>query len=160
MLRLLKPRLDASAQTGALSAVELENLAAFGEVLVEGRTLSTTERSHLIEYLDNLTRSTPGYLPLYRMTASLLDHLAGARFGSLDVRARAEVMVRHRLTSDDVSAREYLLPVGRQELAVRVLAVPDLIGGYYRSAPGWALVGYDAFPGRPSNLIRYTLPGP
>ena len=31
---------------------------------------------------------------------------------------------------------------------VRTRAVPDLIGGYYGSPAGWAVVGYQSFPGR------------
>lgn len=156
--RVLTPEIDVASPTGALSDGELENLVACGEVLVEGRTLSTTERKHFIEYLDERTRTTPGYLSLYRMTASHLDRLAGARFARLDLPARARVLVRHRLTWYDVRVREYLLPFRRRELAVRVLAVPDLIRGYYRSPAGWAVVRYGAFPGRCSDLTRYTLP--
>jgi len=156
--RLLKPRVDASSPVGALSEGELQNLVAFGEVLVEGRTLSAAERGHLIEHLDDRARGAAGYLSLYRMTASLLDRLAGSRFAGLDLRARAHVMAGHRLTSSRVSALEFLWPFRREERAVRVLAVPDIIQGYYRSAAGWAVVGYRTFPGRPSDLIRYTLP--
>jgi hypothetical protein len=155
---LLRPRVDSSSPTGKLSEDEKNNLVAFAEVLVEGRTLSIAERGYLIEHIDYRTGGTPGYLSLYRMTASLLDRLAHTRFSTLDLHNRKEVMTHHRLTSYDVRMREYLLPFYRPELAVRMLAVPDLITGYYRSPAGWAVVGYEAFPGRCSNLIRYTRP--
>jgi hypothetical protein len=158
LARYLEPRLDSSSPTGTLSRGEMENLVAFGEVLVEGRPLSADERRHLIEHVDERTQSAPGYLALYRMTASLLDRLAGTRFAALDLSERTDVMTRHRLTPSEVGTTEYLLPFRRQELRVRALAVPDLIRGYYRSPAGWAVVGYEAFPGRCSNLIRYTLP--
>ncbi|MBI3455596.1 MAG: hypothetical protein HY002_07395 [Candidatus Rokubacteria bacterium] len=134
----------------------MENLVAFAEMLVEGKVLSPTERGHIIEHIEDRVRSGPRYLALYRMTARLLDRLSGNRFATLDLRERTEVMVRHRLTPDDVGTREYLVPSHRQELAVRALAVPDLIEGYYRSPAGWAVVAYGAFPGRCSDLIRYT----
>lgn len=156
----LDSALGSASPTGTLSRGEMENLVAFAEVLVEGRTLSPAERGHLAEHIDERTRSSPRYLALYRMTASLLDRLARTRFSTLGLGERAEVMVRHRLTPDDVRTREYLVPSHRQELAVRALAVPDLIEGYYRSPAGWAVVRYAAFPGRPSNLIRYTRPEP
>ena len=151
-----KPRIDPSSATGALSDDEMASVVAFAEVLVEERTLSPAERGYLIEHVTDRTRSTPGYLALYRTTATLLDRLARTSFAALDLRGRADVMIRHRLTVSEVRIREYLLPFRRPELLVRALAVPDLIHGYYRSPAGWAVVGYAAFPGRCSNLIRYT----
>jgi len=40
--------------------------------------------------------------------------------------------------------------------AIRTRAVPDLIGGYYGSPAGWAVVGYTTFPGRCEDLTRYV----
>jgi hypothetical protein len=155
--RFLAPRFDASSPPGALAEGELETVLAFAEVLVEGRALSPAERQPLAEHLAGRTRSTPGYLSLYRTAARLLDRLAGGRFAALDPGRRADVMVRHRLVSSDVRTHEYLHPLRRQELAVRVLAVPDLIWAYYRSPAGWAVVKYETFPGRCGNLQRYTV---
>ena len=42
---------------------------------------------------------------------------------------------------------------------VRTRVVPNLIAGYYASPAGWAVVGYDVFPGRCGDLARYTGPG-
>lgn len=156
--RALRPRLDPASPTGALLDAETDSLVAFGEVLVEGRALSEAGRRHLIEHISDRTRHSPGYLSLYRRTAELLDGLAGARFSALELHRRTDIVTRHRLASRDVRTRDYLIPVRRQELAVRVLAVPDLIAGYYRSPAGWAVVGYDAFPGRCGSLARYTGP--
>jgi hypothetical protein len=157
IVRFLKPQLDASSPTGGLAEEEMETVLAFAEVLVEGRSLSPAEKQHLVEHLGARTRSTPGYLSLYRTTARLLDRLGGGRFAALDPGRRADVMVRHRLVSSEVRAHEYLLPFRRQELAVRALAVPDLIWAYYLSPAGWAVVKYETFPGRCGNLRRYTL---
>jgi hypothetical protein len=156
--RALRPRLDSSSPTGVLSDQEMGNVVAFAEVLVDGASLPSASRDDLIEHVNDRTRTTPGYLPLYRRTAALLDRLAGARFVTLGLEARAAVLTRHRLTAYDVRTREYLLPFRRTELAVRSLVVPDLIAGHYGSAAGWAVVGYQAFPGRCSDLTRYTRP--
>src|SRR5262245_20002537 len=156
--RLLEPRLDASALTGALSDVELSTVVAFAEVLVEGRTLSAVEREHVVEHIRNRVLRRPGYLALYRTTARVLDGLASAPFATLELSDRAAVMVRHRLTGSHVAQVEYLWPLQRAQLTVRVLAAPDLIAGYYRSPAGWAAVGYAAYPGRCGDLIRYTKP--
>jgi len=156
--RLLEPRLDASSPTGALSDLELSAVAAFAEVLVEGRTLSAVEREHVVEHVRDRALRRPGYLALYRTTARVLDGLASAPFATLGLGDRAAVMVRHRLTGSSVARIAYLWPLHRDELAVRVLAAPDLIAGYYRSPTGWAAVGYAAFPGRCGDLVRYTKP--
>lgn len=150
-----RPRLDATAP-GVLSEREMRTIVAFTAVLVEGRELAVPEAGYVVEHVTDRAGKTAGYLALYRKTAGLLDRLAGAPFESLPLKQRASLMVRHRLTDSDVRIREYLLPWGREALAVRVLAVPDLIGGYYLSPAGWAAVGYEAFPGRCGNLTRYT----
>jgi hypothetical protein len=155
---VVKPRLDPASPRGNLSDPELDTIVAFAEVLVEGRTLAPEERRHLIEHVSDRTRTTPGYLSLYRTTARLLDRLTPAPFSTLAVPDREALMARHRLADSGVRWIEYLLPVGREALPVRVLAVPDLIAGYYRSPAGWAVVGYAAFPGRCGTLLRYTGP--
>jgi len=152
----IRPRLDPSSPTGALSDRNRETIVAFGEVLAVGGSLSALEKVSFIEEIDDQTRNVPGYLALYRMTANLLDRLAQTRFSALDIRDRTDLSVRHRLTSYGVSTRECVFSIQRQELAVRALAVPDLIAAYYRSAAGWAVVGYETFPGRCGSLGRYT----
>lgn len=150
-----KPRLDATVP-GVLSKREMETIVAFTAVLVEGRELDAQETSYVIEHVTDKAGKTPGYLALYRKTAGLLDRLAGAPFSSLSLEQRIGLMVQHRFTDYDVRIREYLLPWGRESLAVRALAVPDLIGGYYLSPAGWAAVGYRVFPSRCGDLTRYT----
>jgi hypothetical protein len=158
--RLLKPRLETGAPTGVLSGGEVETLVAFAEVLVDGRPLSTLERGFVAEHVTDRTQRIRGYLPLYRQTATLLDRLAEGPFARLDLAERAALLTRRRLLPGATRALDYVLPVRRDELVVRVLAVPDLLAGYYRSPAGWAVVGYRAFPGRCSDLTRYTRPEP
>ncbi len=153
-----RPRLSLQSPTGRFSEAEMENLVAFGEVLVDGRSLSGVERTHLRRHLGYRTENDPGFLSLYRMTAALLDRLAETRFSTLSREERANVLGNHGLTSYRFKAREYLFPFRRQELRVRALAVPDIIAGYYRSPAGWAVVRYETFPGQCGNLSRYTAP--
>jgi len=153
--RRFKPRLDATAP-GVLSEREMQTIVAFTAVLVEGRELNTHEAGYVVEHVTDKAGKTPGYLSLYQKTAALLDRLAGAPFSSLSLEQRIGLMMRHRLTDSDVRIRECLRPWGRETLAVRALAVPDLIGGYYLSPAGWAAVGYEAFPSRCGDLTRYT----
>lgn len=153
-----RPRLDLSSPTGALSPSELATVVAFGEILVDGGTLPTLERGYLVEHVDDRTRRIPGFLALYRTTAELLDGLAGVPFATLAADERTRLMTDHRLTVSEVTTRELLVPCSRRQLTVRALAVPDLLLGYYTSPAGWAVVGYDTFPGRCGDLTRYTRP--
>ena len=150
-----KPRLDATAP-GVLFEREMQTIVAFAAVLVEGRELDGQEASYVVEHVTDKAGRMPGYLALYRKTAGLLDRLAGAPFSSLSLEQRTGLMVQHRFTDYDVRIRECLRLWGRESLAVRALAVPDLIGGYYLSPAGWAAVGYRAFPSRCGDLTRYT----
>ena len=144
---------------GTLSSPELEDLLAFAEMLVEGRPVSPPERAYLVDHIETRVKQGSGYyLDLYRTTVGLLGRLAGARFSSLDVAQRIVLMTRHRLTSSDVRPGEQLGAWPEEAREVRTRAAPDLIGGYYGSPAGWAVVGYDAFPGRCGDLSRYTSP--
>lgn len=150
-----RPRLDTTAP-GVLSEREMRTIVAFTAVLVEGRELAPQEAGYVVEHVTDRAGQTPGYLALYRKTAGLLDRLASVPFEFLPLEQRADLMERHRLTDSDVRIREYLRPWDREALAVRALAVPDLVGGYYLSPAGWAVVGYETFPSRCGDLARYT----
>jgi hypothetical protein len=89
------------------------------------------------------------------VAAEVLDRLAAGSFSALDVPGRITVIRSHRLTP--ISPIELLVPSRRDLRAVRSLAIPDLIGAYYSSPAGWAIVGYAAFPGRCSSLARYPV---
>jgi hypothetical protein len=146
--------LDTASKTGALSAAEIENLVAFGEVLVEGRSLEPNERRYLVEHIEDRASRSPDYLWLYRTAASTLNRLAGLRFTTLEVGERIDLIARHRLAAVMEPGEE--LP--DEMRALRMRAVPDLVRGYYGSPAGWAVVGYQAFPGRCGDLTRYTRP--
>lgn len=148
--------LAAPSRKGTLSRAEMEDLVAFAEVLVEGRTLAPAERGYLVEHIEDRTKRHPEYLPLYRETVRTLDHLAGRRVASLGIQERNDLVARHRLAATEVWPGENLGPLPEQMRTLRTRAVPDLIGGYYGSAAGWAAVGYATFPGRCGDLTRYT----
>ena len=130
-----------------LTLAELDDLAAFGEVVVGPGPLLPIEREFLIYHLK-----------AYRLTVSLLKQLAGAPFASLDPARRQAIVARHRLDSPLASPDEDLGPFPEAARTVRTQVAGDLIGGYYGSPAGWAVVGFDGFPGRCSDLTRYTGP--
>jgi hypothetical protein len=149
---------DAAPSGARLSSSQLDDLIAFAELLVEGRTLSPIERHHLVENIEERIAREQDYFALYRTTVRLLERLAGRRFSSLDLPQRVQLITRHRLHSTDVRPGEDLGRFPDEMRAVRTRALRDLIADYYGSPAGWAVVGYDVFPGRCGDLSRYTRP--
>jgi hypothetical protein len=151
--------LVAPSPTAMLSASVVEDLLAFGELVVEGRTLSPVQRRYLADHIEDRAQQESGYyVSLYLTTVEYLAKLAGARFSELDFDQRLALAARHRLMLSRVLPDEDLGPFPEDVRAIRTQVVPDLISGYYRSPAGWAVVGYDTFPGRCGDLARYTGP--
>jgi hypothetical protein len=148
------PQVRASDPRSNLSRAEIEDLVAFGEVLVEGRTLGAAEQAYLVEHIEDRARRSSGTLAAYRTMVGTLERLAGGRFASLEIDERIGLVARHRLATSQVWPGEALAPAR----IPRTRIVHELIRSYYDSAAGWAVVGYQAFPGRCGALTRYTRP--
>ena len=140
----------------SLSPAEREDLLAFAEIVVDGRPLAPSERADLLAHLQDRLDRRSEFLELSRTTVRLLERLGGQRFSTLDPAARLELVTRHRLGVSDVRVGESLGPFAEEVRAVRSRLVRDVIGGYYASPSGWAIVGYTVFPGRCGDLTRYT----
>jgi hypothetical protein len=149
-----EPAPDSPSGSRRLSSVEVADLVAFGEVLVEGRTLAPAGRRYLVEHVEERSARSPEYLALYRTAVSILDRVAGRRFATLEVPERIDLVTRHRLAATQARGET----LSEEMRALRTRVVPDLIRGYYGSPAGWAAVGYDQFPGRCGDLARYTHP--
>jgi hypothetical protein len=152
--------LPASVRASApppLSAAELDTLVAFGEVIVDGRALSSEARTALTEALTGAIQGAPDRVDLYRGAVQLLDGLGGRALGRLDLADRAALITRHRLDIRAV-ADEPAMPDDAR--FIRTSLGPELVVAYWRSAAGWAAVGYQTFPGRCGDLVRYTRPEP
>src|SRR5262249_53652562 len=143
-------------EAGPLSTLELEDLVAFGEVVVEGRALPQPNGQILAEYIEDVTKRSPDRLSLYRTAASTLDSLAGRRFASLEIPERLALIRQHGLAGQRVPPGSDAHPLAAEIRTLRTRAVPDLIRAYYGSSAGRAVVGYDTFPGRCGDLLRYT----
>jgi hypothetical protein len=147
----------AAASSGSLSAAELDDLLAFGEVLVEGSTLSPAARGFLREHIEDRVQRAGEYLALYRRAVGTLERLGGRPFARLDLPERIELVARHRLGDTRLAEDDTAGPFPRETREIRKRVAEDLIGGYYGSPAGWALVGYQtSFPGRCGDLTRYT----
>lgn len=145
-------------ETGPLSTVEMEDLVAFGEVVVEGRNLTPAERRYLFDHIEDRTRRSPGDLALYRLAANTLDRVAAKRFASLGLRERLDLTARHGLAGWRGRPEDDPGLSSPEIRTLRMRIVPDLIRGYYASPAGWAAVDYETFPGRCGDLTRYSRP--
>ena len=140
-----------------LSPAELDTLVAFGEVVVEGRALTGDARTTLsaagVEAVDRASDR----IGLYRGAAQLLDRLAGREFAGLNLADRTALVTAHRLGLRVAQDEPALSDDAR---FIRTSLAPELVVEYWRSAAGWAAVGYQTFPGRCGDLARYTRPEP
>ena len=143
-----------------LSASDVEDLVAFAETVVGSGPLGLLERGFLADHIRHQVPRADGYyLAAYRTGVHLLTQLAGTRFASLTTAQRYVLVTRHRLNLPLLKPDEPLGPFPEAARTVRAQVVGDLIGGYYGSPAGWAVVGYDAHPGQCSDLTRYTRAG-
>jgi hypothetical protein len=148
-----------ASEPAALSPGEVDALVALAEVLADGRVLGAAERRDLAAALEHAVRLDPTRRALHRTTARVLERVGGRGFAGLGHDERVALVKRHRLDLRTRAADEDP-PADPEIQTVRARAVPDLIGTYWASAPGWTALGYQAFPGRCGDLTRYTRPGP
>jgi hypothetical protein len=159
----LRPALDRRAPMGTLSDAQHEVIYALLQVLAGDTSFP---RADVRTRVDERTSTVPGYLREYETAVELLSAATarrrpGAAFPGLSVDARDEVLRsilrqypsprrqpmwrrRLRLTSENIDA----LVAGGQARRLRLYVVRDLLAFYFSSAAGWAVVGYQAFPGR------------
>ncbi len=154
------PAVETESSKSSLSSLELDDLLLFAEALVVGgnRALLPAERRDLTEHVNYRVARDPYYLALYRTTLTVLAQLAGARFAALETARRVDVIARHRLGSTQVRPDEPPGLYADELREIRTRTVPDLIGAYYNSPAGWAVVGYGIAPGQCGDLERYTRP--
>jgi len=147
---------QSAPEAPTLSASELATLLAFGEVLVEGRTMSASERRYRAEHIRSNAQHKPEQRVQYTRAVRLLDRLARKPFSSLEIADRIQLLGRHRLDARTGPTGDDPEPLGGELRMIRARVVPDLIEGYWGSPAGWAAVGYGTFPGRCGDLTRYT----
>jgi hypothetical protein len=151
------PAAGRAAEPSSLAPTELDTLLAFGEVVVDEPARGAAARALLAEAIEDALRRDPARVASYRAAARLLERLAGRALADLDAADRRALLARHRLDARRIGDDESVTDDAR---FVRAGLLPELIGAYWRSAAGWAVVGYATFPGRCGDLVRYTRPGP
>jgi hypothetical protein len=150
------PKLPGPPVTGLLSPAQMETVLAYAEALANTTNLSEETRQELRSHIDDRTQNAPGYLSLFKMTAAFVSQLGAGDFSKLSLANRAEILEKRGLMSCRVHRRECFSPFGRRERAIRALAAADLVAAYYRSAAGWAVMGYSYPRGHCADLTRYT----
>ncbi|WP_437960434.1 hypothetical protein WME76_12855 [Sorangium sp. So ce119] len=163
----LQPTLDPEAPTGVLSDAQHEIVYALFQVLAADEGFP---REQVRRHVDARTRAEPGYLREYAAAVALLEAATARRhpgraFTALSAEARDAVLRsilrpypsarrepawrrRLKLTSENLDVARGATIGGRPARRFRLHVVRDLLVYYYTTAAGWAVVGYDAFPGR------------
>jgi hypothetical protein len=159
----LRPALARHTGKGTLGGAQHEALFALFQVIA-GDEGFPPERVR--QHIDERTLTTAGYLREYEAGIALVEAAAaqafpGRAFHRLSLAERDAVLRailrrypgpprepawrrRLKLTSENLDA----ILGERRARRLRLYVIRDLLGFYYTTASGWAVVGYQAFPGR------------
>jgi hypothetical protein len=131
-------------------------------IVALGETLAAPDNTPPAEffqgYVNATTQGQPGLLREYQRAAALLNATAtrlvgqGAHFLDLSVQQREEVLrtlLWQYSGSDQLVRRVEVMAAARDAVALRMYVMGPMIAHYYRSPFGWAVVGYQSFPGTP-----------
>jgi hypothetical protein len=170
LAKRLYPELDTAYPLGVLHDEEMRAVVALGETLVAPEIEPPVDFFH--DYVNSVTQSQHGFLKEYQRAAALLNATSTGLFGQdarlqfSDLpRPRRDKVLRRLLWQypghDRIVRKVEKFMASQDALALRIHVMKPLIEHYYRSPYGWAVVGYDSFPGRPPLDPRvYTkLPG-
>lgn len=166
LVKLIRPELDVAYPRGVLEDAEMRSIIALGETLAPPEFAPSD--SFFRKHVDVVTQSQPGLLREYRRAAALLNTKTAQAYGkdtlfqALAPAERDKVLetVLWRFDASDRILRKLeKLAASRDALALRIYIAGPLIEHYYRSSYGWAVVGYESYPGRPPLDPRaYTKP--
>ena len=168
LARELRPELDTAYPLGILRDREMRTFIALGETLSSPKSIPPAD--FFRDFVNAATKTQPGLLREYRRAAELLDASSSGlfreggrrQFAGLPRSGRDQVLrtLLWRYSARDRVVRKLeKLAASRSALAFRIYIVKPLVEQYYRSSYGWAVVGYDSFPGRPPADPRaYTKP--
>jgi hypothetical protein len=173
--RYFQLKLDESSELGILNQEQFKIIEAIFEVISPKPSPSTTE---LLEFVNWRTSTAKGYYQEYRRAADLLQHKSQARFGTSFVRLQEksrEEILRAVLPQHIFLPLQEALPahetepglVGKMRVAFELLFFRaearfkyfifwDLLRFYWLSSAGWAVVGYQTYPGVPDPNRTYT----
>ncbi|MBK9262196.1 MAG: hypothetical protein IPM54_20630 [Polyangiaceae bacterium] len=155
---ILKP----NTPMGELSEAEHRTIFALLQVITNDSTLEASPYRQLI---DEKTRATPGVLDAYRRAAHLLDESSHRHYrknySKLSMKDRDRLLhwlliayphhERLPVWLRRVRISPHKLSLLAETGAIRSLrhhVMPELLSWYYTTARGWAVVGWNEFPGK------------
>ena len=156
--RLVQPELNPRSPVGQLSESELDVVYALFEVLTDDLSYP---RELVVAEVHRLTTQHAGYFDEYKQGLKLIrkKSINGA-FEQVSIEERERVvhsMLRSYAHMENISwIRQQLRLTGenldgliapKPLVRFRHFVVRSLLALYYRGAPGWAVVGYEKYPG-------------
>jgi hypothetical protein len=164
--RVMAVELDRSAPVGLLEPNEMATITRLAGVLVPADTTPGASSGWAHEHVNRTTSTRPGYLKEYRAAVRLLDESAVALtpssspFHLLSAAVADELLTKtfgwRRTASTWRGRMERLTASGRRRERCWEFVIHDLLQGFYRTSSGWAVVGYDSYPGVPGDPRAYT----
>jgi hypothetical protein len=154
--RLLSPRLE-DAPTGPLSAEVLNALLAATRALAA----VPVQIAHYEDFLRWRAENLRGYKALYEQFAAALDRRARRSVGCgfVDCSPQMQQKILEKVPQvRNVNTRWHRVRVAvleREWLLFDQYIVRDILLLFYRT-DAWTLLGYEAWPGTPRGLDRYT----
>ena len=157
--RFVVPVLD-ETPTGSLSDQTLKTLLATTEAFIG----YPVESRHYEDFFRWHSETLPGYKTLYERFTETVDRSArrssGCGFAECESATRRKILEPafqvHRARRLD----KVRLGVFEREWRLIDLHIFQPITALFANTDAWRLVGYDAWPGTPRGLERYTQPPP
>jgi hypothetical protein len=154
--RLLSPSLG-DAPTGSLSTGALGTLLAATRALIGLRV----EMAHYEDFFRWRAENLLGYKDLYEQFAEALDRhasrLVGCNFSDCGRQVQQKILEKlpHTRNATTRWQRVRIAVLERKWLAFDQHILRDILLLFYRT-DAWTELGYDAWPGMPRGLDRYT----
>jgi hypothetical protein len=164
-----EPGLDSASATGLLGDEEMTEVFALAETLLPHHLDIGVTRRFARHHVNERTSNHEGYLEEYERAVALLQRATRDLFDSAAGFSALPVIDRHAVLRELLETRRTgVRRLGNlfdrifgatERPAFRIYVVQDLLQAFYRSADGWALVGYTNYPGVPArNPREYTRP--
>ena len=165
--RLFSPlhlRLDTSYPLGSLSEQEMQTIIALAETLFPSDI--KTPDFFVKQYVNTQTKNKKGYLKAYRESIALLNIEAKNLFGENKIFYGLALLDRNKVLDNLLGfykknnykerTRERLekIFVSERVRVLRSFVIKPLLKAFYESPYGWAVVGYDSFPGHPGQNAK------
>jgi hypothetical protein len=160
------PELDTTYPVGTLADLQMRTILALANAVVAPDSVPPPE--FFQDQINWVTQTQRGYLKEYERAVAFLDVTSAGLFAQGRQSYFVDLPHSHRDTvlktllwpysaRDRVVRKLEKLGASRDALALRIYVMAPLIEYYYRSSYGWAVVGYESFPGRPPSDPRaYT----